>query len=323
MNRNTPDNLTDKQAGTVTSPLISNIRYFCTRLRIRRTHLLKWDDYLRMLNMSIPQIARFIGEHGYAKEIHRLESTRSEIDRIETALVQNLALSCQDVRSHAFGPLKILIDWYLHRWDIVNLMIILRGKKRSLLTEKIREILIPSGDLDAAALEHLLEAGSFEAVIGRLPGWRLYPVLARECQPAQNGCHFSHLENRLYQQYYTDLIRNCGTGIPGADLFLESIRLEIDLTNFRNLLRLRSGTIPKDVQEQMVEGGTIPVRDLQELSAISDSEEFIGAFRKSRLHPLFIDSYLTLFPDAADPTSDAENFIRARWLERKRPLHEM
>jgi V/A-type H+-transporting ATPase subunit C len=323
MSGNTLNSIIGGQANAAAAPGISNTRYVCTRLRVRRKNLIKHDDYMRMLNMSIPQIARFIGENGYAKEIHTLAGSRSEIDRIEIALVENLAASCQDVRSLTSGSLILLTDWYLHRWDIVNVMIILRGKKRGLPHEKIREILIPAGDLGPAALAYLLEAGSYEEVIERLSGWRLYPVLSRECRPTQGRCLFSHLENRLYQEYYTDLIRNCRTGIPGADLFLEYIRLEIDLINFRNLIRLRSGPLPADIGEQMVDGGTIPLRDLRDLSAIQEGELFIEAFRKSPLHPLLVDSYRTLFPDAGDPTIEAEKFISGRWVERKRPLHEM
>jgi V/A-type H+-transporting ATPase subunit C len=151
----------------------------------------------------------------------------------------------------------------------------------------------------------------------------LYPVLARECRQPERKCLFSNLENQLYQQYYTDLIRNLRTGVPGADLFLESVRLEVDLTNFRNLLRLRSGTVPEDIREQMVEGGTIPVSELQELSEIHESEAFTEAFRRSNLHQLLIDSYRTLYPEAVDPTGEAEKFISMMWVERKQPLHEM
>jgi V/A-type H+/Na+-transporting ATPase subunit C len=323
MGRNQLNSIIGGQVSTALAPGASNMRYVCTRLRVRRTNLIKRDDYLRMLNMSIPEIARFIGEHGYAKEIHTLAGSLSDIDRIETALVQNLATSCQDVRSLTTGPLIVLTDWYLHRWDIVNVMIILRGKKKALPREKIREILIPAGDLGPAALDYLLEAGSFEEVIERLPGWRLYPVLERECHPMEGRCLFSNLENRLYQQYYSDLIKNCRTGIPGADLFLEYIRLEIDFTNFRNLLRLRNGTLPADIGDQMIDGGAIPRSELKEFSATQESDTFLDAFRKSSLHPLLIDSYRTLYPEAGDPIAEAEKFISGRWVERKRPLHEM
>ena len=35
--------------------------YTSTRLRVRKAKLLPRDDYLRMQNMSLPEIARFIG----------------------------------------------------------------------------------------------------------------------------------------------------------------------------------------------------------------------------------------------------------------------
>ncbi len=73
----------------------------------------------------------------------------------------------------------------------------------------------------------------------------------------------------------------------------------------------------------MLDGGTIPIEELQELSVISGSVEFIEAFRKSRLFPLIVDSYRILYPDTVDPAGEAEKFIRERWMERKRPLHEM
>ena len=297
--------------------------YTCTRLRIRARQLIPRGDYLRMIRMSVPQIARFIGEHGYAREIHIFPGSRPDIDRIEVALARNLAASFREVRELTTGNLKTLTDWYLHRWDIVNVMILLRGKHKELPADRIREILVPAGDLDETALGPLLAAGSFGEVIGGLTAWRLYPVLVKECQPPRQSCLFASLENRLWQQYYTDLIRNCRSGIPGGALFLDSLRLEIDITNFRNLLRLRAGAVPADPGDQMIAGGNIPVAELAALSRIEDRDEFVSAFRKFRLRPLLVESYRTLHPGPASSPGEAEDYIASRWAERKRPLHEM
>ena len=301
----------------------ANARYTCTRLRVRGTRLLTGPDYQRMLEMSIPQIARFIGEHGYGEEIHTLAGSRAAIDIIETALAKNLGASYQSVRSLTSGSLLLLTDWYLHRWDIVNVMTILRGKKRGLSPEKIREILVPAGDLGVSELDYLLAADSFAEVIERLPGWQLYPALTRECQHPYETCSFANLEDRLYQQYYTDLLRKCRTGVPGAGILAATIRLEIDLTNFRNLLRLRRGTVPQDIRTRMIAGGDILPEDLQHLAGVTDREEFIGFFRKSHLQPLLVDSYHLLYPETPDTRGKAETFISERWTEKMRPLHEM
>ena len=299
-----------------------NTVYICTRLRVRSRQLLTRDDYLRMLNMSIPQIARFIGEHGYAKEVHIVSGSPMDFDRIETAVIKNLATSFRDVRTLVAGPIQTLTGWFLLRWDITNVMTILRAKKRGLAARSVEDILIPAGDLDMPALNWLSEAGSFEEVIDRLENWTLYPVLTRECTRVPDGCLFSRLETRLYQQYYTDLIRNCKSTIPGAGLFLDYLMLEIDLSNFRNLLRLRAGKGSYDVRDHLIAGGNVPISELVSLSRIEGREAFLEAFARTRLHPLLVEAYEAL-SSPEDCVKDADTYVCDRWMERKRPLHEM
>lgn len=58
--------------------------YVCTRLRVRKSKLLAREDYLRMLNMSIPEITRFIEETQYKKEIDELGTSFSGIDLLRS-----------------------------------------------------------------------------------------------------------------------------------------------------------------------------------------------------------------------------------------------
>ncbi|MCG7855092.1 MAG: V-type ATPase subunit, partial [Methanoregulaceae archaeon] len=49
--------------------------YVCTRMRVRKSKLIPREDYLRLLNMSIPEITRFIEETQYKKVIDELASS--------------------------------------------------------------------------------------------------------------------------------------------------------------------------------------------------------------------------------------------------------
>jgi len=275
-----------------------------------------------MLNMSVPQIGRFIGERGYADEMQVLSGSSSDFDRIETPVIGNQATSYRRVRALVEGPIKTLTEWFLLRWDIINVMAILRGKKRGLRSESIRHVLIPAGDLTDASLSFLLDARSFEDVIDRLENWALHPVLARECEQKPGSCLFSRPDTRHYQEYYTDLIRNCRAGVPGADLFLTYLMLEIDLNNFRNLLRLRAGNETNDIRDHLIEGGAVPVNSLLDIYRIQEREAFFEAFTKTRLHPLLIDAYRE-FSDEEDCAAKADTFICDQWIGRKRPVHEI
>ena len=55
--------------------------YVSTRLRVRKAKLLPPEEYQRMLNMSLPEIIRLIGETEYQKEVDELGTSFEGIDR--------------------------------------------------------------------------------------------------------------------------------------------------------------------------------------------------------------------------------------------------
>ena len=80
--------------------------YVCTRLRVRKAKLIPREDYLRLLNMSIPEITRFIEETQYKREIDELASSFHGNDLIELALSWNLAKEYQSIQDITPGVLK-------------------------------------------------------------------------------------------------------------------------------------------------------------------------------------------------------------------------
>ena len=119
--------------------------YVCTRMRVRKAKLLPREEYMRMLNMSLPEITRFIGETEYKQEIDELGTIFKGIDLIEVALSWNLAKEYQKIQEITPGNLKQFTRAYLRRWDIQNILTILRGKMQGVKAGKIKEILIPAG----------------------------------------------------------------------------------------------------------------------------------------------------------------------------------
>ena len=89
--------------------------YVCTRMRVRKAKLLPRDEYMRMLNMSIPEITRIIEETEYKQEIDELGTTFKGIDLIEVALSWNLAKEYQKIQEITPGTLKAFTRAYLRR----------------------------------------------------------------------------------------------------------------------------------------------------------------------------------------------------------------
>ena len=140
----------------VSSGSATNYVYACTRMRVRRSRLIPRDDYLRMLNMSLPEIIRFISETNYRSEIDELGTSFSGINLVEEALSWNLAKEYQKIQELVPGELNYFTVSYLRRWDIQNVITILRGKMQVYFPARSKRFWSTAGKLDKVALDRLL-----------------------------------------------------------------------------------------------------------------------------------------------------------------------
>jgi V/A-type H+/Na+-transporting ATPase subunit C len=265
--------------------------YVCTRMRVRKAKLLPKEEYMRMLNMSIPEITRFIEETQYKQEIDEQATAFKGVNLLEIALSWNLAKEYQKVQEITPGSLKQFTQAYLRSWDIQNVLNILRGRMQGAKTGKIKEIVIPAGSLGLAELDRILAEESPDRVIDLLKDHRMYPVIAREYPAAKETGSFSKMENDLYKQFYVEIIRDARSGgVAGGDKFLAYIRLEIDIKNVKTLFRLRADQLEEDAHELFIAGGTLTAADFANLNTMKDTNEFIDAVkslvRTDSLHTL-------------------------------------
>lgn len=263
--------------------------YVCTRLRVRKAKLIPREDYLRLLNMSIPEITRFIEETQYKREIDELAPSFQGIDLIELALSWNLAKEYQSIQDITPGDLKRFTQSYLRKWDIQNVLTLLRGKIQGMKAGKIREILVPAGEMDRVFLDRLIKEDSPERILEALRGHSVYPVLAAGFSAALSEESFARVENELYKQFYANLLSEAMSGFKGGKQFLDYIMLDIDITNIRNMFRLRADRLQEDARGMMIPGGTFSVEEFQQLVSIGETREFIDTLKsKVRLKPLLM-----------------------------------
>lgn len=261
--------------------------YVCTRMRVRKAKLLPREEYMRMLNMSLNEITRVIEETQYKQEIDELGTSFKGINLIEVALSWNLAKEYQKIQEITPGYLKQFTQAYLRRWDIQNILTILRGRMQGEKTGKIKEVLVPAGSLDKGFLDRLLTEDNPEKIIDALKGHRMYQVLVREYPLAKDTGSFSHMENELYKQFFSEIIEMAESGIKGGKEFLDFIRFDIDIKNVKTLFRLRADTFEEDAREMYIAGGVLSPGDFASLNSIKNQDEFIDLLKiKIRQKPL-------------------------------------
>lgn len=232
-----------------------------------------------MLNMGLNEIIRLIGETEYQKEIDELGTSFEGIDLIEVALSWNLAKEYQRVIEMAPGSLKEFTMEYLRRWDIYNVLTILRGKMQGMAEGKIKEVLIPAGSLHRANLDRVLKEDSLDRVVDALKSWKMHPTLIAEYPEGLSSGSFARLENELYKKLYADLLQTARSGVKGGAQFLRFLLLEIDVKNIKTLFRMRGDGYEEDAREFFISGSTFTPDELQQMNQMENRSEVIDTLQ--------------------------------------------
>lgn len=297
--------------------------YVCTRLQIRKGRLIPEDQYLRMLQMSSSQIIRMIGEGDYRAQVLQFPGGALNPNQIEKALTDNLALSFQRVLDLTPGALGVLTSRYLARWDIINVMLVLHGKEHGISDQRIRSELIPAGELDRPFLEALISQRSVDQIVPMLEDWELYPVLFEWYLQKEGAGRFPRLENRLYKEYYIDLLHALRNDPKTDYVFTRYIRLEIDLVNLRNLFRLRSGGVVHDIGHYLIPGGTVDLTTLGTLFGIEEKSVFIEEIQRTGIFPFVIKGLQDINRAVTVDSEMVGEMLWLRWQQRRTPIHEV
>lgn len=300
--------------------------YACTRFRVRRTKLLSREAYRRIMRMSIPEVVAHLGRQEDYQEIMDLAGDFSGAQLIEEAVNRSLARSFRSAMAIAPGDLHTLTGEYLARWDIANVMAILRGTVHDVPRRQIRDLLIPAGELDSALLDRLLDLTGCGDVLESLQDWRLYPALAEYYRICGEKGVFARIEDELYQQYYAGLLGLAASGCSGCQELIAYLRFEIDITNMKNLLRLHCAKEACDitvVDRTMIPGGNIPLALFRRLYGIGTEEEFISVFLQMAIAPVLARAVRELRQDPNFSSTDAAELVWRRWHQHLRPVHEL
>ena len=252
--------------------------YGTARVHAMKVKLFPKETYAKLLNMSLPEIARFIEESEYKAEIDELARVYSGIDLVEFATHLNLARTFTKLMEMTMGEPHELIVEYLRRWDIWDLKTILRGKTYGASDEEIVRILVPSGELSQDYLQTLVRKPSVEEVIAALKGTVYYDII-KDIDYAESSMK---VEDELDKFYYARML-DVVSRIKGPSLYLTVIKMEIDVANLKTLFRLKKAEISGSrVLEYVIPSGLYLSDKEIEKMADAPFDEFVALLSKYR-----------------------------------------
>jgi len=247
---------------------MSNYAYVATRARSRRSRLLPAEAYNQLLNLEHAEIARYIQDLEYRREIDRYGSTLSGADLIETALVDNLAKDVGDFLSFSKGKLRDILQVYAEKYRVDNLKNIIRGINQNMDKENLERLVCPINDSDKELYNKLYDSKTVDDVIASLEG-TVYHNPLRKALESRNSDSLQPLEDTLDLIYYRNLVTNQPSGGADVEVYRNFIHLKVDIANIKTLLRMRHRGISSH-NELLINGGTLNLDILSSTQSLQD-----------------------------------------------------
>jgi V/A-type H+-transporting ATPase subunit C len=233
-----------------------NYAYTVTRAKAMKSLLIKEDDYNKMLQLSVSELARFASEAGYSKEVTELADKMGGVDLVERATYAYMANTFKALLKGSQGELHTLLAAYLQKWDNWNLKVILRGKSYGLSAEEIRADLVPAGNLSFEDLEKLISLETTEEILAAFSKAESIEIPADLLADYKATGTLGRIEDYIDKFQYVRLVKVIPTNTIPTRMFSEYIRKEIDIRNLETILKLKiEGVDDEKIMEYIIPGG--------------------------------------------------------------------
>jgi V/A-type H+/Na+-transporting ATPase subunit C len=238
---------------------LEHYSYTYVRTLVMKSLLFKREDYHKMLKMSFSEIAKFLQDSNYRKEISALATEHSGPDILELALNRNLAESFKKLLRISSRELDLVIMAYARRKDVEDIKTILRGKFTKADERTILNSLVGAGTLSRGFLASLTKKDSIEEILknNRLMDFSLFGPGLRDFN---EGKGVISIENTLDKQYYHYLTEFSNSFKREKTFFREFLVKEVNILNILTIMRFKKHNFKKEVVSKFI----IPSHDLMD-----------------------------------------------------------
>lgn len=246
--------------------------YLSTRVRAKVAKLIQPQQYDKLLLMELPEIAKFMEETEYKREIDELAIKESGERLILHALMLNQVRTFRHIYEMAPPRFSALFREYLREWDVSNIKIVLRSFLSGEDKEEAKALLVPLGSLDFRFISSLLDKKDASEVLSALKSTEYAPVF--------KGIESVDRASLIRMSVSLDdfILKNTAALVELAEegrQFTDFMKLRSDVENFKILLKLKKEGIPyAEARLYFTPSGSLPVERLVALYKLSFEEIF-------------------------------------------------
>jgi len=300
---------------------MSDYDYLNARVRGMSTDLLTREFYEQVLSASSETILldALLGS-SYGTELQEALARLGQgpvTHAIESALRSSAGAAFAQILAAAPPEPRRLIALQLNRWDVANVVALLRARLAGAEPHEALAGVLPIGELDESQLGELAAETNMEGLADALTTWK-HPI-AFELRRAVHECGAPHdpraLERALYGAYFTWALAQLRVGDPQQRLVRDCICRHIDMMNLVALLtRIRQKKEAGSVYGELFERGTLEEKSLLELRSCETLEDAFESLVDTYLAPGVEKGILTY--GQSQSLGVMERFLEAVAVER-------
>jgi V/A-type H+-transporting ATPase subunit C len=249
--------------------------YTYVRTTVMKSLLFKKHDYEKMLKMSFNEIAKFMQDSNYKKEISEFAIQYSGADLLELALNKNLAYTFKKLIMISPKELGLVIREYAKRKDVEDLKTIIRGKFTNTDEKTVFNMVTSAGTLSREYLHEIMKKESIEEVLknNKLVDFSLFEKGLNYLKEKNS---LVMIENALDRYYYNNLIEFSKMLPEESALFKSFLVKEVEILNILTLLRLKKSKIGNTRELIITARGSINPK-ITKMSELNDLDALIKA----------------------------------------------
>ncbi len=257
--------------------------YVNARIRARFPRLFKDSVFEELLTYrSMDDLFRFFRGTRYEKFLARAQAVASGLNAYFLTLKYTFEDETQSILRFSSEEIRDMISIYLSRWDVYNILTIIKGKHTGSPSRRIREALMPFGSIPPSKLDALVEAGSVSEVLDKIMLLNVKPPFSLSSSITRllkEGKIFEG-EMEIYQNYYTSVHRKLSDLGEGADSLRKVVSMYVDLRNIvAILIMLKEGVSPSTVP--YLKGGTLSAGFLNTLWSAETYSDALNVLKDS------------------------------------------
>lgn len=219
---------------------MSDYDYMNARVRGMSSYLLTAQFYEQVL--AVPGqnvVVDSLLNSPYGPALREALAVGQGLGAVEDGLRRDLFATFAVLRRLAPDEPRKLLEIQLRRWDIANIVTILRGKATGTPPEEILAMLFPAGDLDDARLTELAGEPDVAAVADALTAWgvALAFQLRRIIRDHTDPLDLVAIETAFARAYFAWALAQVGDGDENHELIRAQLQWQIDLMNVMAALR--------------------------------------------------------------------------------------